>query len=108
MKKKNIIRLNESQLKKVIAESVKKVLKEDMFVPFRKEGGDDVISVTPRTYHEVMNDIRAGKYDYILKNIDDPENCDWEDYIDVSAQNMDTASDIYYDVKVAMLERLGR
>ena len=104
---KKRLKLSESQLRKVIKESVKKVLNEDLFKPFRTNGGDNIISVTPVTYRDVMKDIRAGKYDYILDEIDDPENCDWEEYIDVSAQNMDTATDIFYDVKDALLDRLG-
>ena len=104
-------KLNESQLLALISESVKRVLKEmdeDLFVPFRTNGGEDIIDVTPLSFSEVMKGIRGGEYDEFIKKFRSnfEEGWDfWKDHIDISAQNMDTASDLYIDVTNALKER---
>ena len=107
--KKNIVRINESQLRKLIKESVRKVMNEDMFYGGKGLEGDDVIRINPSTRHNVWNDIRNGVYDdMIAKNIDAilNEDDEWfESHIDVVAQNMDTASDMYIDTANILIER---
>ena len=107
--KNNVVRINEAQLRKLIKESVIRVLKEDMFYGGKGLEGDDVIRINPTTRHEVWNDIRSGVYDdMIAQNLDDiiDENNDWfESHIDVVAHNMDVASDMYIDTANILIER---
>lgn len=53
--KKNIIRLNESQLKKIIAESVKKVLKEDSFSQEEKDTIEEI--------NKILEDSGCGEWE---------------------------------------------
>lgn len=89
----------EGDLKKVTPS--KKNLQEDLFRPHRGLEGDDVITVDPRNFYQVLQDIKAGKYDNIAQ-----DSSKWnEDHIDVAAQNMDVASDIYYSIENALETR---
>lgn len=83
------------------------VMKEDLFVPFRKSPSEEVISVDPTTLHVVIGKIKNGKFDALIQSAgDEIHNYEWAGkHIDVSAQNMDTASDIYYTIREVLEQR---
>ena len=55
MAKKNTIRLTESELKRVVSESVKKVLKEDLTYPSPRETEEDELQYDyVKTYNEMV------------------------------------------------------
>ena len=104
------IQLSENQLRKLIRESVRKALvNEDMFYGGKGLEGDDVIFVNPTTFRKIMSNIKRGDYDEIitewLDNVLEGDVEWFEEHIDVSAQNIDVASDIYYEIKDALMKR---
>lgn len=106
---KNVVRLNESQLRGLIKESVKRVVNEDMFYSGKGLAGEDIIRANPITFRNIMNSIRNGEYDnMIAENLDAILGGDYnwfENHIDIVAQNIDVASDLYMDIKYALIER---
>lgn len=82
------------------------VVKEDLFVPFRNEMGADVIRVTPSNFYNIIKSIRNGEFDELLKTAQGGITDEWaRNHIDVSAHNMDTASDLYYSIIDVLKER---
>ena len=83
------------------------VVKEDLFVPFAKEASDDVIRVTPSNFYNIIKSIRNGEFDELLKTAQGGITSEWAmNHIDVSAHNMDTATDLYYSIIDVLKERL--
>ena len=74
MKSKNVIKINESQLKQIVSESIRKVLKEDMHFNDVDDGGVN-------HDYDMVSIIEYGEYDNEIRNMSVIDCDEWVDYI---------------------------